>query len=58
VAVLLSIKEYEKLVNKNIGFWNALVNFRKQAGTGEPEISDNDFEGLRDRSPGRTVDAF
>ncbi|WP_414736119.1 type II toxin-antitoxin system prevent-host-death family antitoxin [Desulfosarcina ovata] len=56
VAVLLSIKEYEKLLHQNIGFWNALINFRKQ--TGELEISDSDFEGLRDRSPGRTVDAF
>lgn len=56
VAVLLSIKEYEKLVHKNIGFWNALVHFRKK--TGELEISDSDFEGLRDRSLGRTADTF
>ena len=56
VAILLSIKEYEKLVNKNIGFWNALTGFRKQAG--ELGISDKDFEGIRDRSSGRTVDSF
>ena len=56
VAILLSIKEYEKLVRKNVGFWNALTNFRKQAG--ELGVSDNDFEGLRDRSTGRTVDSF
>lgn len=56
VAVLLSIKEYEKLVHKNIGFWNALRDFRKKAG--ELGISDRDFEGLRDRSSGRTVDSF
>ena len=56
VAVLLSIKEYEKLVHKNIGFWNALTNFRKQAG--KHGISENDFEGLRDRSSGRSVDSF
>ena len=56
VAILLSIKEYEKLVNKNIGFWNALTDFRKQAG--ELGISDKDFEGIRDRSSGRTVDLF
>lgn len=56
VAVLLSIKEYEMLVNKNIGFWNALINFRKQAE--EIEISDSDFEGLRDRSSGRAIDAL
>ena len=56
VAILLSIKEYEKLVHKNIGFWNALTNFRKQAG--ELGISENDFEGIRDPSFGRTVDSF
>jgi hypothetical protein len=56
VAVLLSIKEYEKLVHKNIGFWNALTDFRKQAV--ELGISDKDFEGLRDRSSGRTVESF
>ena len=56
VAILLSIKEYEKLVRKNVGFWNALMDFRKQAG--ELGISDSDFEGLRDRSSGRTVDSF
>jgi prevent-host-death family protein len=56
VAILLSIKEYEKLVHKNIGFWNALTDFRKQAV--ELGISDKDFEGLRDRFPGRPVDSF
>lgn len=56
VAVLLSIKEYEKLVHKNIGFWNALTNFRRQAG--ELCVADNDFDGLRDRSSGRTVNPF
>ena len=56
VAILLSIKEYEKLLHKNVGFWNALTNFRKQAG--ELGISENDFKGIRDCSSGRTVDLF
>ncbi len=56
VAILLSIKEYEKLVRKNISFWNALTNFRNKAG--EFEISDEDFVGLRDRSSGRIVESF
>ena len=56
VAVLLSIKEYENLLHKNIGFWNALTDFRKQVA--ELGISDKDFVGLRDRSSGRTVDSF
>lgn len=53
VAVLLSIKEYEKLSAKRESFWDALTALRKQAGNFE--ISDEDFEDLRDRSLGRAV---
>lgn len=54
VAVLLSIKEYEKLSHKRVGFWDTLAALRKQAG--DIEISDKDFEGLRDCSSGREVE--
>lgn len=54
VAVLLSIKEYKKLSHQNVGFWDALTALREQAE--EIEISNSDFEDLRDRSSGRTVD--
>ncbi len=54
VAILLSIKEYEKLSCKQTGFWNALSAFRQQADG--LDISDNDFRGLRDESSGRIVD--
>ena len=56
VAVLLSIKEYERLRQKKEGFWRDLKAFRKLAEKEGIEISDADFKGLRDYSPGREVD--
>jgi antitoxin Phd len=54
VAVLLSIKEYEKLCGNRVGFWDALTAIRKRAE--KVDISDEDFKGLRDRTPGRAVE--
>ena len=54
VAVLLSIKEYEKLSCKHSGFWKALTMLRKEAA--DVGISEKDFEDLRDSAPGRAVD--
>ncbi|WP_419662565.1 prevent-host-death family protein [Desulfosarcina variabilis str. Montpellier] len=54
VAVLLSIKEYEALCQNRVGFWNALATFRENNQI--VDFSDQDFENLRDRSPGRKVD--
>jgi len=51
---LLSIKEYEKLSGKRIGFWDALTAFCRHAE--KIDISDEDFEGLRDRALGRAVE--
>ncbi len=56
VAVLLSIQEYERLSQKKKGFWLALKSFRKLAEGEDIEISNTDFKGLRDYSPGREVD--
>ena len=56
VAVLLSIQEYERLSQRKEGFWRALKSFRKLAEKDGIEISNADFEGLRDYSPGREVD--
>jgi len=53
VAILLSIKEYEMLCHKRIGFWDALQAFRLQGNSAD--FFDTDFEGLRDRSIGREV---
>ena len=56
VAVLLSIQEYERLSRKYTGFWNAISEFRRNAENEGIEISDRDFNGLRDLSSGRKVD--
>ena len=56
VAVLLSIKEYKQLSKKTTGLWDALLKFResiKEAGT---DITDAEFEGIRDVDPGRKVE--
>ena len=56
VAVLLSIQEYERLSRKYAGFWNALSAFRQSIHDGDIEISDIDFEGIRDHFTGREVE--
>ena len=53
VAVLVSIREYERLCRKRVGFWPALTAFRKAMEKEIIEICDADFENLRDASPGR-----
>ena len=55
VAVLLSIHEYEKLSRKYAGFWSALSTFRKRLNEESIEITDIDFEDLRDTTPGREI---
>ena len=55
VATLLSIKEYERLRGKNQDFWSNLVAIRQVIKNENVEISDLDFEGLRDTSVGRKV---
>jgi antitoxin Phd len=56
VAVLLSIKEYERLSHGYSGFWDALSKFRQDIKDETIDISDKDFEGLRDRDAGREVE--
>lgn len=56
VAVLLSIKEYERLSHGNSGFWEALSVFRRNIKDKDIDISDKDFEGLRDHDAGRKVE--
>ena len=54
VAVLLSIREYEALSRKHVGFWDAVKTFREK--NDNVWISDQDIENLRDSSLGREVD--
>ena len=56
VAVLLSIREYERLSQKKQEFWPALKAFRQLAEKEDIVISSADLKGLRDYSPGREVD--
>ena len=56
VAVLLSIQEYERLSRKYTGFWSAISEFRRKLEDEGIEISDRDFEGLRNLSSGREVE--
>lgn len=53
VAVLLSIQVYENLQNRKTGFWKTLSEFRKTMVTEPLDISDSDFENLRDHTRGR-----
>ena len=55
VAVLLSIAEYDRLNRKTGSFWSALQSLRNQVEIQRIEISDVDFDGLRDKTPGREV---
>lgn len=57
VAVLLSIREYERLSRKYTGFWNAVSEFRRRMEDEGIEISEADLQGLRDLSPGREVES-
>ncbi|HDZ24552.1 MAG TPA: type II toxin-antitoxin system Phd/YefM family antitoxin [Desulfobacteraceae bacterium] len=56
VAVLSSMREFERLNLSNAGFWNSLMAFRQMLKSEGTVISDEDFEGLRDLSPGREVE--
>ncbi len=55
VAVLLSVHEYELMDQKSRGFWNALMTFRQVMQDRAVQITDSDFEGLRDSSSAREV---
>lgn len=56
VAVLLSIDQYERLSRGTEGYWQALESFRDQMNKEGVQISEADFEDLRDDSRGREVD--
>ena len=57
VAVLLSIKDYQRLNRKREGYFSALNSWRKNMGKeGGVVFSGEEFEGVRDNSSGREVD--
>jgi len=55
VAILLSAREYERLSRRYGGFWAALSQLRQAIKDEQVEITDEDFQDLRDRSSGRKV---
>jgi prevent-host-death family protein len=55
VAVLLSIKEYERLSRKRGGYWPALSALRDRMERERVFSENGDLENLRDLSTGREV---
>ena len=54
VAILVSIKEYERLQLGRRDFWTAYLDFRKRFKLDELDLDpDIIFADVRDRSPGR-----
>ena len=56
VAILLSILHYDQLRREREGFSASLRSFQNLWEKEHIEISDADFEGLRDDSQGRSVE--
>jgi len=56
VAVLMSIKDYQKLDRKREGYWSALNSLRKRMEKEGITVAGEEFEDLRDSTPGRGVD--
>jgi len=55
VAVLLSIREYQRLTAEKGGFWQAYESFRHTVDLPRLKIEPEVFEGVRDRSAGREI---
>ena len=55
VAVLLSASEYLSLTGERPSFAEAIDRIRKRLDVNELGIGDEEFEGLREESPGREV---
>lgn len=56
VAVLLSQKEYSQLTDPPGAWFDRIMALRESGQIGTVEWEGDEFEGLRDRSPGRPVD--
>jgi prevent-host-death family protein len=55
IVVVLSVKEYELLREKQVGFGPAYRSFLKKHSSKDVGIEASSWRGLRDRSPGRPV---
>ncbi|PSB35504.1 type II toxin-antitoxin system prevent-host-death family antitoxin [Chlorogloea sp. CCALA 695] len=56
VAVMLSASEYERLLTKQVGFWESVQQFRQEYEVEKADIDpDVVFGDVRDKSPGSEV---
>ena len=55
VAVLVSAGEYAAMTGDRPSFMDATTQVRERLDVDSLDIGDSDFEGLRERSPGRDV---
>lgn len=55
VAVLLSLRAYQRLAFPTAGFWEAYQSFRQAHDLAELDLGPEAFEPGRDRSAGRAV---
>ena len=53
VAVLLSARDHERSLRPGVDLWDAVQRLRDRVEREGILLSDDTFEGLRDRSPGR-----
>ncbi len=56
IAVLISARDYESLSNRGDKFKISLKVFRDRMKKDAIEITDADFEGLRDQSAGKEIE--
>jgi prevent-host-death family protein len=56
VAVLLSLREFERLTATRMPFWDAYNSFRNSFDLGALDIEPHIFQDTRDRSTGREME--
>ncbi len=56
VAVMISASEYKRLLNKQVGFWQSVEQFRQEYEVDKADIDpDLVFADVRDKSLGREI---
>lgn len=55
VAMLVSLREYNRLCAPKTDFWEAYIAFRKRVQLEKLDIDPKIWENVRDTSPGREV---
>lgn len=56
VAMLVSLREYERLRGAETNFWDAYTRFRERKNLRAFKIEPKVWKGVRDASPGREVE--